>query len=108
MSTVNTPWLFPAVQGSHTDETQEVNIEDDSSVLLPPKLSTDEKSTPSLSTENPTHEDNLSSNSFDENLPLASALPPPIQPYPTDQVADLPPFPPPDDLNETDLLSQLE
>ena len=52
-------WVFPTVQGAHTDEADIVNIEDD-----------EQQHSPSANTDD---------DSIDENLPLGSFLPPPKQ-----------------------------
>ncbi|PFX12877.1 hypothetical protein AWC38_SpisGene23095 [Stylophora pistillata] len=89
----NTAWVYPVVQGSQTDQVQEVNIEDLNEDLH-------DNSTPSI-IENPTHKNSTPSNiemsahdssdpidenlplasddSINENLPLATFLPPPPQ-----------------------------
>ena len=59
-------WVFPTVQGVHTDEDETVNVEDDQ-----PASPNDQQHSPSAA-----HTDD---DPFDENLPLSTFLPPPTQ-----------------------------
>ncbi|PFX21241.1 Ubiquitin carboxyl-terminal hydrolase CYLD [Stylophora pistillata] len=102
-------WVFPTVHGTHTDENQDVNIDEEidenlplASVLLPPKSSTDENCTQNPP---PSADENCTQNpppSTDENCTQ--------NPSPSANICtkDPPSSPPPDDSNETQPPSQPE
>ncbi|PFX34783.1 Zinc finger CCHC domain-containing protein 3 [Stylophora pistillata] len=73
-------WVFPTVHGAPTDEKEDVNIDDDNlSSASMENLPLASAFPPPNQSEKPVQPADSDSSSIDENLPLASVLPPPIQ-----------------------------